>query len=96
MRLVVSYDISVVDRAGRARWRKVSRTCKSYGVRVQYSVFECSVTDKELTVMRRALLGAIDPSQDSVRLWFLNELDAGRTEHHGVREPLNPNGDLIV
>jgi CRISPR-associated protein Cas2 len=96
MRIVVSYDISVVDPGGRKRWRRVMRTCKSYGVRVQYSVFECSVTEKELVDLRHALLSAMDSACDSVRMYYLNDADAGRTEHHGVRVPLDPNRDLIV
>ena len=43
MLVVVSYDVSTVDRAGRRRLRRVAKTCLDYGQRVQNSVFECIV-----------------------------------------------------
>ena len=96
MKAIVSYDVSTVDPGGPVRLRKVAKTCKSYGVRVQYSVFECSVTEKEWLLLRKKLLATIDCSLDSVRVYFLSADDAQKTEHHGVRKPLDPNGPLIV
>jgi len=80
----------------RRRLRRVARVCKDYGVRVQLSIFECSVTNKELPMLRKRVLDAIDTSEDSVRIYYLSEDDARKTEHHGVREPLDPDGLLIA
>ena len=96
MKTIVSYDVATTDPGGPARLRKVARACKSYGVRVQYSVFECSLTEKEWLLLRNKLLSIIDLSLDSVRVYFLGEDDAKKTEHHGVRKPLDPDGPLIV
>lgn len=43
MLVLISYDVSTMDKAGRARLRKVARMCRNYGQRVQLSVFECIV-----------------------------------------------------
>ncbi len=43
MLVVVSYDVSTVDEGGTRRLARVAKTCKTYGERVQFSVFECSV-----------------------------------------------------
>lgn len=43
MMVLVSYDVSTIDARGRARLRKVAKACLDYGIRVQYSVFECVV-----------------------------------------------------
>ncbi len=96
MKTIVSYDVSTTDADGPRRLRRVAKACKSYGVRVQYSVFECSVTEKEWLILRDNLLGIIDSSLDSVRVYFLGDDDARKTEHHGVRRPLDPDGPLIV
>ena len=96
MRVVVSYDVETVTKEGRNRLRKVGKTCKSYGVRVQLSVFECSVGPKEVVLLRAALLALIDTTKDSLRIWYIAEDDATKTEHHGVREPIDVDGPLIV
>lgn len=35
MLALVTYDVSVSDKAGRTRLRKVSKVCQNYGQRVQ-------------------------------------------------------------
>lgn len=94
--MIVSYDVSTVTPAGRSRLRKVARVCKSYGVRVQLSVFECSVGDVQLPILRQRLLDIVKTEEDSLRFYYLSEDDARKTEHHGVRPPLDPDGPLVV
>jgi len=96
VRVLVSYDVSTVDAAGKGRLRRVAKACKSYGVRVQYSVFECSLGEKEWLSLRKKILDIIETSTDSVRIYFLPEDAAKKTEHHGVRAPLDPDGPLVV
>jgi CRISPR-associated protein Cas2 len=43
MMVLVSYDVSTVDRAGRTRLRRVAKACLNFGQRVQNSVFECDI-----------------------------------------------------
>ena len=96
MRVIVSYDVETVSKEGRARLRRIAKVCKSFGVRVQLSVFECSVGSKELVALRARLLATVDTGKDSLRIWFVSEDDAQKTEHHGVREPIDPDGPLVV
>jgi CRISPR-associated protein Cas2 len=96
MRVIVSYDVATTDSAGRSRLRRVAKACKSYGVRVQYSIFECSVTEREIVILRANLLSLIKVEDDSLRFYFISEDDAQKTEHHGVRQPIDPDGPLIV
>lgn len=96
MKVIVSYDVATTTPAGKARWRKVCRACKSFGVRVQFSVFECSVGDTEWVLLRKRLLDVIKEDEDSLRIYKICEEDAARTEHHGVREPIDPDGPLIA
>jgi CRISPR-associated protein Cas2 len=94
--MIVSYDVATTDSAGRSRLRQVARICKSYGIRVQYSIFECSVTDRELVILKARLLAIVRLDEDSLRFYFVSEDDAHKTEHHGVRRPIDPDGPLIV
>jgi len=43
MLVLVSYDVSTRNEAGRRRLRRVARLCENKGQRVQNSVFECLV-----------------------------------------------------
>ncbi len=54
MWVLVTYDVSTESAAGRRRLRRVGQACKSYGQRVQKSVFECTVDDKTYERMRAA------------------------------------------
>lgn len=62
---VVSFDIS----DDRARYR-AAKLLKSYGYRVQKSVFECSdLTEKKFLTMKDRLEALIDFTTDSVRYY---------------------------
>lgn len=90
------YDVTTVTPEGRARWRKISKACKNYGVRVQFSVFECSLGDKEWLLLKSRLLSVKSLEKDSLRFAMLCAADTEKIEHHGVREPIDPDGPLVV
>jgi CRISPR-associated protein Cas2 len=96
MIVLVCYDVATDDVAGARRLRRVAEACKDYGVRVQYSVFECRVDPAGWVGLRTRLLGEIDAKRDSVRFYFIRDNDAEKTEHHGVRRPVDPSGPLVV
>lgn len=66
MYVVVSYDI--VDDQKRTR---LSKVLLNYGRRVQKSVFECLLNDREFVQMKQEVDGAIDMEVDSVRYYIL-------------------------
>jgi CRISPR-associated protein Cas2 len=71
MDLVVTYDISTADRAGERRLARVAAVCERYGVRVQYSVFECRLDEIRYEQLISELLDEIKPASDSVSLYRL-------------------------
>ncbi|MBC8391266.1 MAG: CRISPR-associated endonuclease Cas2 [Deltaproteobacteria bacterium] len=80
---LVCFDI--VD--DRIRYRAV-KILKSYGVRVQKSVFECSsLTEEQFLKMKHRLEDCIDNSQDSVRYYFLCRQCVIKVEYSGIGEP---------
>lgn len=94
--VVVSYDVSTVDKAGQARLRRVAKACKDYGQRVQFSVFECSVDPAKWAFFRNRLLKIIDPEQDSLRFYFLGANWRRRVEHVGAKKVIDPDEPLVV
>ncbi len=96
MFILVTYDVSTVDKAGQRRLRRVARACEDYGIRVQKSVFECQVGKTEWAVLRSRLLKEMDPRQDSLRIYHLDEGTKDNTEHHGLKEPPDLNAPLIL
>ena len=77
---------------GRRRLRRVAKICKNYGQRVQYSVFECMVDPAQWTRLRQKLEDEIDPSQDSLRFYFLGANWQKRVEHVGAKPSFDQEG----
>jgi CRISPR-associated protein Cas2 len=96
MVMIVCYDVDTTSTGGARRLRRIAEACKDFGVRVQYSVFECRIEAKDWVVLRARLLEEFDPVQDSLRFYFIDDGDASRTEHHGVRKPIDVEGLLMV
>lgn len=96
MLILVTYDVATTTPEGRRRLRRVATACKSYGQRVQKSVFECLVGPEQWVLLRDALLSLVDPIEDSLRIYPLDENARKKIEHHGVNPPLDLDGPLIV
>ena len=96
MFVLVSYDVATSDEGGANRLRRVAKTCKNYGQRVQYSVFECIVDPAQWVAFRKQLLGVIDEAKDSLRFYFLGANWRGRIEHVGAKAGFDQEGPLIV
>ena len=77
--MLVTYDINTETAEGRARLRRVAKTCEGFGQRVQKSVFECQVTQAQYEEMKRRLLRLIDDREDNLRLYRL--MDARGRRH---------------
>lgn len=98
MYVLVTYDVSTVDAAGRRRLNRVAKTCLDYGLRVQNSVFECRVDPAQFAELKRRLLELIEPATDSIRFYFLgkNWQRERRVEHHGAKPGVDLEGPLIL
>ena len=96
MMVLVSYDVSTRDDAGRRRLRRVARLCENHGQRVQNSVFECLVDSAQWVVLRADLMSEAVPIQDSLRFYFLGSEWKRRVEHVGAKVAYDPEGPLIL
>ncbi len=96
MMVLVSYDISLDNKSGARRLRKVAKICQNYGQRVQYSVFEISIDPTLWIKVRAQLVDAINEEKDSLRFYFLGANWKRRIEHIGAKESRDPDAPLIL
>lgn len=61
MLYVIAYDI-VSDK----RRNKVAQLLEEYGLRVNFSVFECMFTDRQLSIVQQRIGELIDTKEDTV------------------------------
>jgi CRISPR-associated protein Cas2 len=81
IRYVVTYDI-----ADDRRREDVATLLSGYGPRVQLSVFECDLrTRPEVAALRSKLRELIDPIEDQVRLYPLDDRSARQVAVIGAR-----------
>ena len=94
--MLITYDVSTTDAAGRRRLRRVARLCLDYGQRVQNSVFECEVTPAQFVALKSSLLNELDLARDSLRFYRLGAQGRARVEHVGAKPTLDLEGPLIL
>jgi len=96
MMVVVSYDVAKLESGGARRLRRVAKTCQNYGQRVQYSVFECIVDPAQWTLLRKKLMDAINPEEDSLRFYVRGSNWRRRVEHIGAKKSIDQEGPLVI
>jgi CRISPR-associated protein Cas2 len=74
MLTVVAYDI-----ANPKRLSRIAKICQDYGIRVQYSIFECHLTEEDFDAFWLQLLDEIDEEEDRVIAYRLDAKAASRT-----------------
>ena len=90
MPLVLAYDIPDDKRRERLR-----RTLLGFGTPVQYSVFECDLTPRQVERMRKAVREVIKLPEDNVRYYQLCRGCVGGVEVFGGR-PLTQRRSVYV
>lgn len=96
MMVLVSYDVSTVDKSGKTRLRKVAKECQNYGQRVQNSVFEIDVDYSTFLKVKDKLLKLIDENSDSLRFYYLGNNWKRRIEHYGAKQTYDIEGTIII
>ncbi len=81
MNVVITYDISEDKRR-----TKIHKVLKSYGQWMQFSVFECDLTETQYARLRSRLSKLIKPDQDSIRFYFLCACCKDKVERIGGEE----------
>jgi len=96
MMVLISYDVSTMDNAGKTRLRKVAKECQNHAQRVQNSVFEADLDYSAFLKLKAKLIKLIDQESDSLRFYYLGNNWERRIEHIGAKETYNPEGVIII
>jgi CRISPR-associated protein Cas2 len=88
---VLVYDIPDDKRRDRLR-----RTLLGFGTPVQYSVFECDLTPRQVLRMRKAVLGVISLPEDNVRYYQLCRGCVANVEVFGGQPVTHRNPVYVV
>lgn len=96
MLVLITYDVSTINKAGARRLSKIAKVCVNYGQRVQQSVFECILDPAQLVLVKSKLESIMDPSQDSIRYYYLGSNWQRKVEHVGAKHDYNPEGIIII
>ena len=72
MFMLIVYDIDSSDIDGQKRLRTIAKTCEQYGVRVQNSVFELEIDNRNLIILK-SKIEKIITAKDSVRFYKLGK-----------------------
>lgn len=95
MLMLITYDVSTINPAGRKRLRRVAKACLDYGQRVQNSVFECEVDPAQWAALRGRLVSEIKIAEDSLRFYRLGADGKRRVEHVGAKPATDLEGPLL-
>ena len=91
MFLVIAYDI-----ADDRRRRKIVELMKNYGIRVNYSVFECRLKKKEYPTLKKQIRDIINEKQDSILYYDLCKRCIEKRDSDGIGRPFEPSGIITV
>jgi CRISPR-associated protein Cas2 len=89
--VVVSYDVPD-DR----RRTRIMKTLEGYGVRVQYSVFECEVRPADLEKLKAALRRLVEVEEDDIRIYDLCENCLGKVTALGKAKVHRQKAYVVV
>jgi len=76
--VVVAYDISDDKRR-----QKIAKTLVDFGVRCNFSVFECVLTESQIKTMKERLNKIADPKSDCILYYYLCKSCVGKREVFG-------------
>jgi CRISPR-associated protein Cas2 len=93
---LVTYDVAVETAAGRRRLRRVAKICEAHGQRVQYSVFECRLSEGQFAVLWARLLDVIDSETDNIRAYRMPDARDRLLRVAGKSLPYDIRGMLLV
>ena len=79
MLTLVAYDI-----CNQRRLARVASVCEDFGVRVQYSIFECRLEPNEFERFWSKLLDTIDQKEDRIVAYSLDAKAARETRTAGT------------
>lgn len=84
------------DVADDSRLRAVSKTLEDFGKRVQWSVFECYLDEKDHFTLQEKLAALIDHDDDHIRYYTICPRDKNGMLLDGKNQPSTNNSYHLV
>jgi len=91
MNMIIAYDIASPQRIAR-----VAKILQDYGVRVQKSIFEVTVTTFIFEEMKERIEAVIIPEDDGVKYFPVCEKCAGTVEVIGQGQYIDPDEEYYI
>ena len=89
---LIAYDVS-----NPKRLRQVAKICEDYGVRIEYSVFECHLTENYFKYVWQLLDATIDKSEDSLISYSLcSECEKKINSSGIIKREKAPDNSLFI
>jgi CRISPR-associated protein Cas2 len=88
--------ILVYDVADDKRRTKLFKTLEGYGIPVQFSVFECELSDENFLLMRDKVEREINKNEDSVIYYDLCPRCWHRIERVGIRKKVTLENVIVI
>ena len=79
MLILIAYDIAAPKRLSR-----VAKVCEDFGLRVQYSLFECHLEERQFLRLWKRLLKEIDEQEDRIVAYKIDARSAKETMTAGT------------
>lgn len=96
MLVLVTYDVNFEEGNGPQRLRRIAKICQDYGIRVQYSVFECDIDSAQWVIFKNKLFSVFDKNYDSLRFYKLGNKGQQKIEHHGAKPSFDIFKDTLM
>ena len=90
MFLLIAYDI-----ANHKRLYRVARVMKDYGARVQRSVFECRISEKELAALLGRVKLILRKREDRIHIYHMCAACRQRFEQYGSGH-LTEDSEVVI
>jgi CRISPR-associated protein Cas2 len=85
MLYLIAYDITSPKRLA-----KIAKACENFGIRVQYSLFECRLSPDHFNFLWSSLQLLIDDEEDRIVAYQLDTDNASRTRTAGIMDITSP------
>lgn len=89
--VVIAYDISATKRRN-----KIVQILQKYGTRVNFSVFECMMTDSQFMLAQEEIQSLIKPGRDQVIFYPLCLDCYAKITYHPSRRTKKPDTAEII
>lgn len=78
------------------RLRRMALLCKDFGIRVEYSVFECDLSENDFKIFWQRANAIIDPLEDRIIAYSLCQSCVSRIQYGGNTTPSPEKNNVYV